>query len=67
MWTIARLAPLQSLERAANQGFAALHQNLNRNIGGHAVLFDQAATKLEFDVGSRGKTDLDFLEADFAQ
>ena len=38
-------------------------QDLDRDILGDAVLFDQAATEIELDLGGGRKADLDLFEA----
>ncbi len=54
----------QRLEGAADQGLARLRQHLDRHVGRDAVLVDQLAHEVVFDLRCRRKTDLDLLEAD---
>jgi hypothetical protein len=56
---------VQRFERAGDQVLATLTENLDENVVGDAVLVDEPAAKIEFDLRSRRETDLDFLEADF--
>ena len=53
----------QGLERAHDEVFAALAEDLNRDILRNQVLLDKAAAEIEFDLRGRGKTNFDFLEA----
>ena len=55
------------LEGAADEVLARLHQHLHGDVGGDAVLVDEAAQEIEFRVRGRGKADLDLLEADLAE
>ena len=43
MWTIARCAPRDRLEGAADQVLAGLHQHLDGDVVRDAVFLDQAA------------------------
>ena len=52
-------------EAAHDQVFAALAQDLDGDAVGDAVLGDEAAAEIEFDLRSGREADLDFLEADF--
>ena len=55
------------LERALDQLFLRLDQHLHPDVVRNAVLLDQAAREIEFDLRRGGKADLDFLEADLHQ
>jgi len=54
----------QGLKRPEDEVFAALAEDLNRDIRRDQFLLDKAATEIEFDLGSGGKTNFDFLETD---
>ena len=62
-----RFRAFERLKTAPNQFLAALHQNLNRNVVGNAIFFDQTPAKIEFDLTRRRKADFDLLETDGAQ
>ena len=55
----------QGSDAADDELFAALAEDLNRDVIRDAVFLDETATEIEFDLGSRRETDLDFLEANF--
>lgn len=58
-----RLArPLQRFEGAGNQILARLGEHLNRYVIGNPIVLDQGAHEVEFGLGRRRKSDLDFLE-----
>ena len=44
---------------------ARLAQNLNRNVVGNSIVFDETAHKIEFSFGRTRKADFDFFESDF--
>src|SRR5208283_1419424 len=56
--------PLNRLDGAGDQVFAALAQHLDGNVRRDPVFLDQAAYEIELDLRSRGEADLNLLEAD---
>jgi hypothetical protein len=57
------LRPPQALVRPLDQVAAALRQDLDRDVVGDQVLFDQLADEVIVRLARRRETDLDFLEA----
>ena len=54
----------QSLKGLGNDMLSRLRQNLNGDVVGDHIVFDQRAAEFVFRLARRGETDLDLLEAD---
>ena len=54
---------LDRLEGAADQGIARLGENLDGDVPGHHLPFDELAAEIEVRLAGAGKSDLDLLEA----
>src|SRR4051812_46046308 len=51
-------------DAAGDQLFAALAEDLDRDVVRDEVFLDQPTTKIEFDLRRAGEANLDFLESD---
>ena len=58
------LGAANRFKRSRDQILSALAEHLDRDIGGDAVLLDQAAGEVELDLRGRGEAHLDLLESD---
>ena len=65
MCTMAFFRAFQAFECAANKMLASLRQHLKGHTVGHPILVDELAGKVEFRLGGRWESHLDFLEPDF--
>ena len=54
----------QRRQCACNQGFARLGQDLDGDVGGNAIFFDEQAHEIKVGLRGRGEADFNFLEAD---
>ena len=61
------MGALEGIDRAADEVFAGLDEDLHGDVLGNEVLFDELAREGELRVGGGRETDLDFLEADAAE
>ena len=57
-------SPFQRVKAADDEFLATLAKNLDGDIGGDAVFIDEAAAKIEFDLGGGREADFDFFKAD---
>jgi hypothetical protein len=57
----------QRFHRAPDQVLARLGENLDSHLRGDVPALDEAAHEVELGLRRRGKSDLDFLEADLAK
>ena len=61
------MGALEGVDRAADEVFAGLDEDLDRDVFGDELLFDELAGEGELRVGGGREADLDLLEADAAE